>query len=100
SFKEDITFYHLGDTNIFGDLELYEDLYEPDVLAVPMGDHYTMGPKEAAYAVEMMSAELAIPIHYGTFPVLTGKPEDFKSLTEEISDTRVLIPEAGEQFLK
>lgn len=100
SFKDDITFYHLGDTNIFGDLELYEDLYEPDVLAVPMGDHYTMGPKEAAYAVEMMSAELAIPIHYGTFPVLTGKPEDFKSITEEISDTGVLIPKAGEQFLK
>lgn len=100
SFKDDITFYHLGDTNIFGDLELYEDLYEPDVLAVPMGDHYTMGPKEAAYAVDMMSAEIAVPIHYGTFPVLTGKPEDFKSLTEEISDTRVLIPEAGEQFLK
>jgi len=100
SFKDDITFYHLGDTNIFGDLELYEDLYEPDVLAVPMGDHYTMGPKEAAYAVEMMSAEIAIPIHYGTFPVLTGKPEDFKSLTEEISDTRVLIPEAGENFLE
>jgi L-ascorbate metabolism protein UlaG (beta-lactamase superfamily) len=100
SFKDDITFYHLGDTNIFSDLELYEDMYEPDVLAVPVGDHYTMGPEEAAYAVEMMSAEIAIPIHYGTFPVLTGKPEDFKSHTEEISDTKVLIPEAGENFLK
>jgi len=99
SFRDDIIFYHLGDTNIFADLELYGDLYEPDVIAVPMGDYYTMGPKEAALSCELINAELAIPIHYGTFPVLTGKPEDFKKLTEEYSETKVLIPEPGEQFL-
>ncbi|MGF1669869.1 MAG: metal-dependent hydrolase [Balneolaceae bacterium] len=100
SFDDDITFYHFGDTNIFYDLELYDVLYEPDVLAVPMGDYYTMGPEEAAAAVEMLNAEIAVPMHYGTFPVLTGKPEDFKSYTEEICETKVLIPKAGEQFLK
>ncbi|MFH5884942.1 metal-dependent hydrolase [Halalkalibaculum sp. DA3122] len=97
---DDFTFYHLGDTNIFADLELYGELYEPDLIAVPMGDHYTMGPAEAAWACEMIDAAYAVPIHYGTFPVLTGSPEDFKELTEESSDTEVLIPEAGKNFLK
>lgn len=99
SFTDDIIFYHLGDTNIFADLELYGELYEPDVIAVPMGDYYTMGPKEAALACELINAEIAVPIHYGTFPVLTGKPEEFKNFTEEYCETKVLIPEPGEQFL-
>jgi L-ascorbate metabolism protein UlaG (beta-lactamase superfamily) len=99
SFDDDICFYHLGDTNIFGDLELYGDMYEPHVIAVPMGDHYTMGPQEAALCCDMLRAKMAIPIHYGTFPVLTGKPEDFKSFTEEFCDTEVKIPKAGDNFL-
>lgn len=99
-FEDDITFYHLGDTNLFTDLELYSELYEPDVIAVPMGDHYTMGHFEAALACEMLRADIAIPIHYGTFPVLTGDPEAFKTHTEEFCDTQVLIPKAGESFLE
>jgi L-ascorbate metabolism protein UlaG (beta-lactamase superfamily) len=100
SFDDDITFYHLGDTNIFYDLELYGELYEPDVIAVPMGDHYTMGPDEAAMACDLIQADYAVPIHYGTFPVLTGDPKEFKQLTEETTDTEVWIPEAGKNFLK
>ena len=100
SFDDDLTVYHLGDTNIFYDLELYGDLYEPDLALVPMGDHYTMGPKEAALACELLQPEYAVPIHYGTFPVLTGKPEEFKRLVEQETDTEVWIPEAGENFLK
>jgi L-ascorbate metabolism protein UlaG (beta-lactamase superfamily) len=100
SFDDDITFYHLGDTNIFYDLELYGELYEPDVIAVPMGDHYTMGPDEAAMACDLIQADYAVPIHYGTFPVLTGDPKEFKQLTEESTDTEVWIPEAGENFLE
>lgn len=96
---DDLTFYHLGDTNIFSDLVLYGDLYEPDMICVPMGDHYTMGPREASWACDMLQADYAIPIHYGTFPVLTGKPEDFKELTEDETDTEVLIPKTGENFL-
>lgn len=98
TFDDDIVFYHLGDTNIFSDLELYGELYEPDVIAVPMGDYYTMGPKEAALSCELINAEIALPIHYGTFPVLTGKPEDFKDLTEDYCDTEVLIPKPGEEI--
>jgi len=98
-FVDDITFYHLGDTNIFYELELYGELYEPDVVAVPMGDHYTMGPGEAAMACDLMQADYAVPIHYGTMPVLTGDPEDFKRYTEDSTDTEVWIPEAGDNFL-
>lgn len=99
SFDDDITFYHLGDTNMFYDLELYGEFYEPDIIAVPMGDYYTMGPEEAAVCCDLIQANYAVPIHYGTFPVLTGKPEDFKEYTEEKTVTEVLIPEAGENFL-
>jgi L-ascorbate metabolism protein UlaG (beta-lactamase superfamily) len=99
SFPDDITIYHLGDTNIFADLKLYGELYHPEVALVPMGDHFTMGPKEAALAVDMIQPEVAIPIHYGTFPPLTGDPNDFKQLVEEKTDSEVWIPEAGEEFL-
>jgi L-ascorbate metabolism protein UlaG (beta-lactamase superfamily) len=95
SFKNDITVYHMGDTNIFTDLELYGELYKPDVAFVPMGDHFTMGSAEATLAVAMVEPEIAIPIHYGTMPVLTGDPKDFKRLVEEQTDTLVFIPETG-----
>lgn len=99
SFEDDITFYHMGDTNIFYELELYGELYEPDIVAVPMGDHYTMGPGEAAMACDLIQADYAVPIHYGTMPVLSGDPNDFKEYTEESTDTEVWIPQAGENFL-
>lgn len=99
SFEDDICFYHMGDTNIFTDLELYAAMYEPHVVAAPMGDYYTMGPQEAAMCIEMLNPKLAIPIHYGTFPVLTGEAEDFEHFVKEYSDADVTIPEAGEQFL-
>lgn len=99
SFEDDICFYHLGDTHIFGDLELYGELYEPDVIAVPIGDHYTMGPQEAAMCCEMIGAKKAVPIHYGTFPVLTGSPDEFQEFTKKYCDTKVLIPKPGDQIL-
>ncbi|MEX2573355.1 MAG: metal-dependent hydrolase [Balneolaceae bacterium] len=98
TFDDGFIFYHMGDTNIFADLEYYADLYEPYLIAVPMGDHYTMGPMEAALCCEILDAEYAVPVHYGTFPVLTGDPGEFKTLTEEYSDTEVLIPEPGDQI--
>lgn len=98
-FKDDICIYDMGDTNIFADLELYGELYEPDVAFVPMGDHYTMGPKEAAWATEMVDPEIAVPVHYGTFPPLVGDPNDFKNAVQERCDAKVLIPDPGEQFL-
>lgn len=99
SFADDICIYHLGDTNIFTDLELYGQMYVPHITLVPMGDHYTMGPQEAAFAVELIDPDVAIPIHYGTFPVLNGDPEDFKQFVEDISESEVWIPEPGDNFL-
>lgn len=100
SFEDDICIYHMGDTNIFSDLELYGDLYEPHVVLAPIGDKYTMGPEEAAYAVEMIGATLAIPMHYGTWPPLTGDPEVFRDRLEELCDTKVIIPIKGVNFLE
>jgi L-ascorbate metabolism protein UlaG (beta-lactamase superfamily) len=98
-FEDDISIYHMGDTNIFYDLELYADLYEPDIALCPMGDYYTMGAEEAAAAIGLLQPKYAVPIHYGTFPILTGDPKDFKAYVEEDTDTEVWIPEAGENFL-
>ncbi len=100
SFEDDICIYHLGDTNLFGDLELYGKLYAPHIALVPMGDYFTMGPEEAAWAVEMINPKIAIPIHYGTFPPLTGDPNDFKKFVEKRTDAEVWIPKAGKDFLE
>jgi L-ascorbate metabolism protein UlaG (beta-lactamase superfamily) len=58
-----------------------------------------MGPEEADMCCDLIQADFAIPIHYGTFPVLAGDPQDFKKYTEDATDTEVWIPEAGENFL-
>lgn len=97
-FNQDITFYHLGDTNIFADLEFYGEMYAPDVIAVPIGDHYTMGPYEAALCCGLIDAKVAIPMHFGTFPVLTGDPEAFKTETEANTQTKVIIAVPGENI--
>ena len=70
--------YHAGDTALFGDMELIGDLYEPDLAMLPIGGHYTMGPREAAIAVEMLGVKHVLPIHYGTFPILAGTPQELR----------------------
>lgn len=97
-FDDDFTFYHMGDTNIFADLEFYGEMYAPDVIAIPIGDHYTMGPYEAALCCGLIDADVAIPMHYGTFPVLTGDPEVFREETESHCETRVVILKPGEIY--
>lgn len=72
--------YHAGDTAVISDMALTGELYRPDVALLPIGDLYTMGPGEAAKACELLEVAEVIPMHYGTFPVLTGTPE---SLREE-----------------
>jgi L-ascorbate metabolism protein UlaG (beta-lactamase superfamily) len=67
--------YDAGDTRAFGDMTLIRDLYRPDLAMLPIGGHFTMDPVEAAVAVEFLGVEDVIPIHYGTFPVLTGTPD-------------------------
>lgn len=70
--------YHMGDTGLFGDMKLIGELYRPDLIMIPIGGHFTMGPKDAAYATSnWLKPKHAIPIHYGTFPVLKGTPAEY-----------------------
>jgi L-ascorbate metabolism protein UlaG (beta-lactamase superfamily) len=71
------TFYHTGDTDLFSDMALVSRYNKIDIMLVCIGDHFTMGPKRAADAVKLVDPRVAIPMHYGTFPALTGTPEMF-----------------------
>ena len=68
--------YHAGDTAVFGDMKLIGELYRPEVAMLPIGGHFTMGPKEAALAVSLLGAKTILPIHCGTLPQLKGTPEE------------------------
>jgi len=70
--------YHAGDTCAFGDMQLIRKLYAPDIAMLPIGDYYTMGPKGAALSVRLLGVKHVIPMHYGTFPALTGTPKQLK----------------------
>jgi L-ascorbate metabolism protein UlaG (beta-lactamase superfamily) len=72
--------YFAGDTCVFGDMQLIGRIYEPDVAVLPIGDHYTMGPKEAAVALELLGVKRCVPCHFGTFPPLVGTPRELKQL--------------------
>jgi L-ascorbate metabolism protein UlaG (beta-lactamase superfamily) len=67
--------YFAGDTAICSEMALYASIYKPELAFLPIGDHYTMGPEEAAHAARMLQVKKVIPMHYGTFPVLAGTPE-------------------------
>jgi L-ascorbate metabolism protein UlaG (beta-lactamase superfamily) len=85
--------YFAGDTCAFGDMQLISRLYEPDLAVLPIGGHFTMDPPAAAVALELLGVERCVPCHYGTFPVLTGTPEELRSLA---SGVEILAPEPGE----
>ena len=74
--------YHAGDTNVFGDMKLIERLYHPEVAMLPIGGFYTMGPKAAALAVEFLQPKMVLPLHFGTFPPLTGTPAELAALID------------------
>jgi len=76
--------YFAGDTCVFGDMQLIGRIYSPDVAVLPIGDHYTMGPKEAAVALELLGTKRCVPCHYGTFPVLVGTPQELKQLAPDV----------------
>jgi L-ascorbate metabolism protein UlaG (beta-lactamase superfamily) len=77
-FENGFKLYHAGDTCAFGDMAIIGELYRPDVALLPIGDFYTMGPREAAIAVRMLGVKHVIPMHYGTFPALVGTPAALK----------------------
>jgi L-ascorbate metabolism protein UlaG (beta-lactamase superfamily) len=72
--------YHMGDTGLFGDMRLIGDYYKPDLIMIPIGGHFVMDPKDAAYATnQMLKPKYSIPFHYGTFPVLKGTPQEYQA---------------------
>jgi L-ascorbate metabolism protein UlaG (beta-lactamase superfamily) len=81
-FSNKLKIYHAGDTNVFGDMDIIRRLYKPDIAMLPIGDHYTMSPREAAYACGLLKPKTVIPMHFGTFPMLTGKPSELKKLVK------------------
>jgi L-ascorbate metabolism protein UlaG (beta-lactamase superfamily) len=74
--------YHAGDTAVFGDMKLIAELYRPQVAMLPIGGHYTMGPREAALAVRLLGAKTILPLHFGTFPPLKGTPQQLAALVD------------------
>jgi L-ascorbate metabolism protein UlaG (beta-lactamase superfamily) len=74
--------YHAGDTAVFSDMKLIRELYSPKVAMLPIGGHFTMGPKEAALAARYLAPELILPLHFGTFPPLTGTPQELAALVD------------------
>jgi L-ascorbate metabolism protein UlaG (beta-lactamase superfamily) len=85
--------YFAGDTALFGDMRLIRELHAPEIAFLPIGDHYTMGPEAAALAVDMLGVRQVVPMHYGTFPALTGTPDALKRLVEPMGvDVLVLKP--------
>lgn len=87
--------YFAGDTNVFGDMQIIGDLYQPDLAFLPIGDLYTMGPREAAYACQLLGVKKVIPMHFGTFPALTGTPAELSDLTRS-QDVEVIALSPGE----
>ena len=88
-FPDGLVVYHAGDTDVFGDMALIGEIYKPDVAVLPIGDHFTMGPRQAAHAVRLLGVKQVISGHFGTFPVLTGTPEALRALvpaTVEVPD--------------
>jgi L-ascorbate metabolism protein UlaG (beta-lactamase superfamily) len=72
--------YHAGDTAVFGDMQIIRELYKPDIAMLPTGDLFTMSPRECAYACKLLQPKVVIPMHFGTFPALTGTPEELRKL--------------------
>jgi L-ascorbate metabolism protein UlaG (beta-lactamase superfamily) len=85
--------YFAGDTCVFGDMQLIGRLYSPDVAILPIGGHFTMDPREAGVALELLGTKRCIPCHYGTFPLLTGTPEE---LRQHAPDAEVIELQPGE----
>jgi L-ascorbate metabolism protein UlaG (beta-lactamase superfamily) len=90
--EDGFTIYFAGDTNVFMSMQLIARIYEPDVAVIPIGDHFTMGPREAAVALELLGVKRCVPCHYGTFPLLTGTPDELRRLAPGVE---VITPEPG-----
>ena len=90
--------YHAGDTDVFGDMALIAELHHPDVAFLPIGGHYTMDPRSAAKAVELLGVSVVVPIHFGTFPALAGTPDELRAAlaARGLEHVTVIAPKPGQ----
>jgi L-ascorbate metabolism protein UlaG (beta-lactamase superfamily) len=84
------TIYFAGDTGLFGDMKIIGEIYQPTIAFLPIGDHYTMGPDTAALAAQWLGVRQVVPMHWGTFPVLRGTPQQLK---EHLAKTTIDVLE-------
>jgi L-ascorbate metabolism protein UlaG (beta-lactamase superfamily) len=94
----DVTLYHAGDTAVFGDMKLIAELYRPQIALLPIGDLFTMGPREAAMAIRFLGVKDVIPMHYATFPALTGTPEALQKETKDVPGLTIFALKPGESL--
>lgn len=94
----DVTVYFAGDTSLFGDMELLGKLESIDYALLPIGDNFTMGPDDAAYAVGLLKPKAAVPMHYNTWPVIAQSPEVFKEIVEKTYSVPVHIVKPGDEL--
>jgi L-ascorbate metabolism protein UlaG (beta-lactamase superfamily) len=92
-FENGTKLYFAGDTCVFGDMQLIGRIYSPDVAVLPIGGHFTMDPREAGVALELLGTKRCIPCHYGTFPLLRGTPEELRQYAAGIE---ILALQPGE----
>jgi L-ascorbate metabolism protein UlaG (beta-lactamase superfamily) len=83
-----VTVYHLGDTTIFGDMKLLGEFYKPDIALVPVGDRFTMGPELATMSAELIKPKVAVPMHYGTFPIIRQDATGFTPKGMEVKELK------------
>jgi len=93
TFENETKLYFAGDTCVFGDMQLISRIYAPDVAVLPIGGHFTMDPREAAVALELLGNPRCIPCHYGTFPLVAGTPDE---LRQHSSGVEILEMQPGE----
>ena len=90
--------YHAGDTCIFGDMKLIGEIYKPEIACLPIGDVFTMGPREAAFAIRLLGLKHVIPMHYDTFPILTGTPDQLRAECRNIAGLEIHALKPGESL--
>jgi len=96
TLENGVRIYHSGDTAVFGDMKIIGELYKPDIALLPIGDYYTMDPVQGAYAIRLLGTKVIVPMHYGTFPVLSGTPQRLRELTSDISGLQIVDLKPGE----
>jgi L-ascorbate metabolism protein UlaG (beta-lactamase superfamily) len=95
-----LSFYHSGDTALFSDMQLIGEFYRPEIAFLPIGDHFTMNPRQAAWATRFLQARRVVPIHWGTFPVLKGVPDQLERELADLGvDCEVIRLEPGDTYV-